>query len=106
MEDGAMADIMEATSAKDAWTRVIERWEGKGMQSLSFLYQQLMSTKIGEDEDITTGFNHLRSLASKMKTLGEPLSDPILAQIMMRSLPDSYTLLNTVITSNPGAIIT
>ncbi|EUC57664.1 Copia-like polyprotein/retrotransposon, partial [Rhizoctonia solani AG-3 Rhs1AP] len=106
MEDGAMTDVMEATSAKDAWTRVVERWEGKGMQSISFLYQQLINTKIGEEEDLTAAINNLRSLASKMKTLGEPLSDAILAQIMMRALPDSYAILNTVITSTPGAVVT
>lgn len=33
MEDGAMADVVETTSAAEAWTRIVERWEGKGMQS-------------------------------------------------------------------------
>ncbi|QRW24744.1 Retrovirus-related Pol polyprotein from transposon TNT 1-94 [Rhizoctonia solani] len=45
MEDGAMADVMDTTTAKQAWTRIVKRWEGKGVQSLSFLYQQLTLTK-------------------------------------------------------------
>jgi hypothetical protein len=107
MEDGALADIVETTTAHEAWTRVIERWEGKGMQSLSFLYQQLTTTKIEEEEDLTTGFNNLRAIAAKMKTLGEPVSDLMLAQIIMCALPPSYAVVSTVIqTSNQHGSIT
>lgn len=77
------------------------------MQSLSFLYQQLTMTKIEEEEDITMGFNKLCSIVSKMKTLGEPVSEPMLAQIMMNVLPPTYTVVNTVIqTTNQNSTIT
>ncbi|QRW23011.1 Retrovirus-related Pol polyprotein from transposon TNT 1-94 [Rhizoctonia solani] len=74
---------------------IIERWEGKGMQLLSFLYQQLMSTKIEEEEDLTTGFNSIKSTVSKIKTLGESISDFLLAQIIMNALPPSYAIVST-----------
>jgi hypothetical protein len=107
MEDGTLADMVETTTAHEAWMCVIERWEGKGMQSLSFLYQQLTTTKIEEDEDLTTGFNNLQAIAAKMKTLGEPVSDLMLAQIIMCALPPSYAVVSTVIqTSNQHGSIT
>ncbi|CCO37765.1 Retrovirus-related Pol polyprotein from transposon TNT 1-94 Includes: RecName: Full=Protease [Rhizoctonia solani AG-1 IB] len=107
MEDGVMNDIVDTTSANEAWTRIVERWEGKGMQSLSFLYQQLMSTKIEEEEDLTTGFNSIKSTVSKIKTLGESISDFLLAQIIMNALPPSYAIVSTVIqTSTQQAAIT
>jgi hypothetical protein len=59
MEDGMLVNVVETTTMHEAWTRIIERWEGKGMQSLSFLYQQLTTTKIKEDKDLTMGFNSL-----------------------------------------------
>ncbi|KAF8713823.1 GAG-pre-integrase domain, partial [Rhizoctonia solani] len=107
MEDGAMADVMDTTTSNAAWTRIIERWEGKGVQSLSFLYQQLTLTKILEDDDIATGLNNLLSIASKMKTLGEPVSDLMMAQIMMNALPPTYAIVNTVIqTTNQASAVT
>ncbi|KAJ1299273.1 hypothetical protein OPQ81_002678 [Rhizoctonia solani] len=59
MEDSALAEVIETMTAEQAWKHVVERWEGKGMQSLTFLYHQLTTTKIEEDEDLTTGFNNL-----------------------------------------------
>jgi hypothetical protein len=97
MEDSALADVVETTTVHEAWTHVIERWEGKGMQLLSFLYQQLTTIKIEEEEDLTTGFNNLCAIAAKMKTLGEPVSNLMLAQIMMCALPPSYAIVSTVI---------
>ncbi|KAF8749274.1 transposition, RNA-mediated [Rhizoctonia solani] len=107
MEDGAMADIMDTTTSNAVWTQIIEQWEGKGIQSLSFLYQQLTSTKILEDDDIATGLNNLLSIASKMKTLGEPVSNLMMAQIMMNVLPPTYAIVNTVIqTTNQASAVT
>ncbi|GAB1527628.1 hypothetical protein RhiTH_010804 [Rhizoctonia solani] len=87
--------------------QIVEHWEGKGMQLLSFLYQQLMSTKIKEEEDLTTGFNLIKSTVSKIKTLGESISNFLLAQIIMNALPLSYAIISTVIqTSMQQAAIT
>ncbi|KAJ1305489.1 hypothetical protein OPQ81_000496 [Rhizoctonia solani] len=99
MEDGTLAKVIKTMTAEQAWKHVVECWEGKGMQSLMFLYHQLTTTKIEEDEDLTTGFNNLQSIASKMKTLGEPVSDPMLTQIFMKALPASYVIVSTVISS-------
>ncbi|QRW17546.1 Copia-like polyprotein/retrotransposon [Rhizoctonia solani] len=89
MEDGAM------------------QWEGKGVQSLLFLYQQLTLTKILEDDNIATGLNNLLSIASKMKTLGEPVSNLMMAQIMMNALPPTYAIVNTIIqTTNQASAVT
>ncbi|KAJ1300258.1 hypothetical protein OPQ81_005086 [Rhizoctonia solani] len=106
MEDQAMADVMRTKSAKGAWAKVIERWEGKGVESLSFLYQQITTVKIEEDEDIATAFNNIRSIAAKMETLGEPISELMLAQMMMNAVPPSYSINTSIIqtTNQPSAI--
>jgi hypothetical protein len=71
------------------------------MQSLSFLYQQLTTFKIEEDEDLTMGFNNLHTITTKMKMPGKPMSDLMLVQIMMCALLPSYAIVSTVIqTSN------
>ena len=101
MEDGVLADVIEAETAHEAWTRIVARWEGSGVQSLSFLYHQLVNTKLEEEQDVSAGFNLIRSTASKMKTLGEPVGDSMLAQILMNVLPPSYAIVSTVLqTSN------
>ncbi|KAJ1305514.1 hypothetical protein OPQ81_000521 [Rhizoctonia solani] len=79
MEDGVMAD------------------EEKGMQLLSFLYQQLRSTKIKEEEDLMNGFNKIKSTISKIKMLGKTINNFLLVQIIMNVLPLSYAIVSTVI---------
>ncbi|CCO35164.1 hypothetical protein RSOLAG1IB_11561 [Rhizoctonia solani AG-1 IB] len=107
MEDGVMNNTVNTTSANKAWTQIVKRWEGKAMQSLSFLYQQFMSTKIEEEEDLTTRFNSIKSTVSKIKTLRESISNFLLAQIIMNALPPSYAIVSTVIqTSTQQAAIT
>lgn len=106
MDNGAMIDMMETTSAHEAWTWVIKCWEGKGMQLLSFLNQQLTNTRIKEEDNITEGLNNLHLIVSKMKTLGELISDAMLAQVMINVLPPTYTIVNTIIqTSNQHTTI-
>ncbi|KAJ1304232.1 hypothetical protein OPQ81_005396 [Rhizoctonia solani] len=78
----------------DKNSRVMGR---QGQQSLSFLYQQLMSAKIEEEEDLMNGFNNIKSTVSKIKTLGETVSDFLLAQIIMNALPSSYAIVSTII---------
>ncbi|QRW10540.1 Copia-like polyprotein/retrotransposon [Ceratobasidium sp. AG-Ba] len=97
MEDGAMADVMETTSAYEAWTRVVERWEGKGMQSVSFLYEQLTTMKMNDGDNVTEYYNQLRSLTSKLKTLGQPLVDELVALIFMNNLSPEYAIVRTVV---------
>ncbi|KAF8689764.1 gag-polypeptide of LTR copia-type, partial [Rhizoctonia solani] len=106
MDNGAMAEVIKTLGAHEAWKRVIKQWEGKGMQSLSFLFQQLMSTKIEEEEDLTTAFNNIQLLTSKMKTLGKPISNLMLAQVLMNVLPPSYAIISSVVsTLNQGSTI-
>ncbi|KAF8675637.1 hypothetical protein RHS04_06651 [Rhizoctonia solani] len=107
MDDGAMAEVIKTLGAHEAWKHMIKQWEGKGMQSLSFLFQQLMSTKIEEEEDLTTAFNNIQLLTSKMKTLGKPISNLMLAQVLMNALPPSYAIISSVVsTSNQGSTVT
>ncbi|CCO35897.1 Retrovirus-related Pol polyprotein from transposon TNT 1-94 Includes: RecName: Full=Protease [Rhizoctonia solani AG-1 IB] len=107
MEDQAMADVMRTKTAEDAWRKVIERWEGKGIESLLFLYQQLTTVKIEEDEDIATAFNNIRLIAAKVDTLGKPISNLMLAQMMMNAVPPSYSINTSIIqTTNQASAIT
>ncbi|KAF8692843.1 hypothetical protein RHS03_08527, partial [Rhizoctonia solani] len=107
MDNSAMAEVIETLGVHEAWKRVIEQWEGNGMQSLSFLFQQLMSTKIKEEEDLTTAFNNIQLLTLKMKTLGKPISNLMLAQVLMNVLPPSYAIISSVVsTLNQGSTVT
>ncbi|KAF8676777.1 gag-polypeptide of LTR copia-type [Rhizoctonia solani] len=106
MEDGCMANIVETTTAYEAWTRIVKCWEGKGMQLLLFLYQQLMQAKIDKGKDLQTGFNAIKATVAKITMLGKTVSNFMLAQIIMNALPPSYAIVNTVLQTslNGGAI--
>ncbi|KAF8761362.1 hypothetical protein RHS01_00108 [Rhizoctonia solani] len=72
-----------------------------------FLISAAYLDKILEDDNIATGLNNLLLIASKMKTLGEPVSNLMMAQIMMNALPPTYAIVNTVIqTTNQASAVT
>ncbi|QRW26379.1 Retrovirus-related Pol polyprotein from transposon TNT 1-94 [Rhizoctonia solani] len=76
------------------------------MQLLLFLYQQLMQAKIDKGKDLQTGFNAIKATIAKITTLGKTVSNFMLAQIIMNTLPPSYTIVNTILqmSLNRGAI--
>ncbi|KAB5589313.1 Copia-like polyprotein/retrotransposon [Ceratobasidium theobromae] len=97
MEDGALVDVVECKTAHEAWTCITQRWERNKAESLFNLYQQLTNTKIGEDEELIQALNNLRSIASRMEMLSEPVSDMMLAHLIINALPPSYAVLGIII---------
>ncbi|CCO34576.1 Retrovirus-related Pol polyprotein from transposon TNT 1-94 Includes: RecName: Full=Protease [Rhizoctonia solani AG-1 IB] len=97
VSDGALKHIGHHTSAKSAWDALQHRWEGHGVQSLVFLVEKLFSDKAPEGKPLADFTAKQRSIATNVHNLGLELPEPLLALILLHSLPPSYDTLCTVI---------
>ncbi|CCO35905.1 Retrovirus-related Pol polyprotein from transposon TNT 1-94 Includes: RecName: Full=Protease [Rhizoctonia solani AG-1 IB] len=97
VSDGALKHIGHHTSAKPAWDALQHRWEGHGVQSLVFLVEKLFSDKAPKGKPLADFTAKQRSIATNVHNLGLELPEPLLALILLHSLPPSYNTLRTVI---------
>ncbi|CAE6391302.1 unnamed protein product [Rhizoctonia solani] len=97
VSDGALKHIGHHTSAKPAWEALQHQWEGHGVQSLVFLVEKLFLDKALKGKPLTDFTAKQQSIATNIHNLGLTLPKPLLALILLPSLPPSYDTLRTVI---------
>ncbi|KAJ8585025.1 hypothetical protein M405DRAFT_687140, partial [Rhizopogon salebrosus TDB-379] len=82
-----------ATSAAEIWTKLSERYEGKGKQTIAYLIGELFRGTLSDESSMETQLNAMRQKSYVLKSLGQPLDDTLVAVAMVISLPSSYSTL-------------
>ena len=75
-----------------------EHYMGKGKPRIIYLYTQLTSLQMGEDENVTDYLIRAETTCNSLKTAGENISDSLLMAITMKGLPDRFNTFCTVMT--------
>ncbi|KAI0061979.1 hypothetical protein BV25DRAFT_1767308, partial [Artomyces pyxidatus] len=84
---------LSATTSKDAWNKILARYEGKGEQKVAFLISELFRGTLSEDAPLETQINAMTRTAHTLAALGQPLDDKLIAVAIIISLPPSYDTL-------------
>ncbi|KAA1475546.1 hypothetical protein DENSPDRAFT_751327, partial [Dentipellis sp. KUC8613] len=84
---------MFTETAAEAWTKLSERYEGRGEQKIAYLTGELFRTTFSDDTAMEPQLNGLRRIARTLTSIGNPISDKLLAVAMILSLPPSYDVL-------------
>ncbi|KAJ8580272.1 hypothetical protein M405DRAFT_689591, partial [Rhizopogon salebrosus TDB-379] len=79
--------------ASDAWTKLCERYEGKGKQTIAYLIGELFCGTLSDESPMETQLNSMRHKAQILSSLGQSLDDTLVAIAMVISLPPSYSTL-------------
>ncbi|EPS96788.1 hypothetical protein FOMPIDRAFT_1084998, partial [Fomitopsis schrenkii] len=82
-----------ATSAKDVWDKLLERYEGRGKQTIAYLISELFRATLSDESDLEPQLNAMRQKATTLRTLGQTLDDALVAIAIIISLPESYSVL-------------
>ena len=75
-----------------------EHYLGKGKPRIIYLYTQLTSLQMAEDESVTDYLIRAETICNSLKTAGETISDSLLMAITMKGLPDRFSTFCTVMT--------
>ena len=103
LEDEPASGIMDLTESKPIWDALSTRYDGKGLQSAAYLMTKVFRGQMLDTQDLHSQINEIRTYASKLATLGQPLSDKMFTVAIVISLPSSYSTLQTVLSATPDA---
>lgn len=103
LKPGPLNTISRTTTAKDAWDKLCDRFEGKGKARVAHLLGKVFKTEFVDSEpfdDQLNAFLNNVSLINQIK--GQDVFDDELTAIaMINALPDSLETLRTVLSGSP-----
>lgn len=82
--------VCGCTTAKELWERLQMIYENKTSFENQELLRSLHSYKIRSASDVIHGLSEIQTLASRVKIMGESISDDALMAIIMNALPDIF----------------
>ncbi|KIN99147.1 hypothetical protein M404DRAFT_30610 [Pisolithus tinctorius Marx 270] len=100
LKDEPLSSVLYASTAVETWTKLSERYEGKGKQSIAYLIGELFHGTLTNDQPMETQLNAMWQKAHILLSLGQPLNDSLVAITMVISLLQSYSTLWTILMSS------
>jgi transposase InsO family protein len=97
IKDDPLQTILDATSAKDAWDRLCDRYEGKGKKRLVRLCDKVFHTKFTDTEPLETQMNDLLADIRNINELKKTFDDEVTAIALINALPSSLDTLQTIL---------
>ena len=101
LKDEPLSGVLHATSATDVWDKLNRRYKEKGQNTIAYLIKEIFCTSFSDKIPMEPQLNDVQYKAHILKTLGEPISDAVIAHAMLLALPDSYSTLRTILNSTP-----
>jgi hypothetical protein len=107
VKDGApLETVVAASSAKEAWDLLSERYNGVGNARVGHLMTQVYNTRFAENEPLETQINSLLGCIRTINTLGHPFDDHLGAISLINALPASLGTLKILLTDTQATAIT
>ncbi|GJZ37700.1 hypothetical protein Tco_0583891 [Tanacetum coccineum] len=100
LADGVLSSIEEKKSAKEIWDHLARLYEASSLQNKFFLKRRLYALRMTESTSVTEHVNNLNTLFSQLTSLSCKIDSQERAEILLRSLPDSYDQVIINLTSN------
>ena len=93
---------MHATSVANVWDKLNHCYEEKGQNTIAYLIKEIFRASFSDKIPMEPQLNDVQHKAHILKTLGEPISDVVIAHAMLLALSDSYSTLCTILNSTPA----
>ena len=87
--------IKSAQTAREAWLKVLDIHEAKGLAARVFLRRKFFTTLLQEGDTMREHINKVREMAEQMEAIGAPVTDHDVAMTLFCSLPAQYLPLIT-----------
>ena len=89
LSDEPLNGVMYAETAKEAWDKLRDRYEGKGKQSIAYLIGELFRNTLDDASPLGPQLNAMLQRGHTITSLGQTLDDSLIAIAMVISLPPS-----------------
>ena len=106
IKDEPLNGVMHATSSKEAWDKLNERYQGTGKQTIAYLIAELFRGTLDDQSPLGPQMDSIIQKGHIINTLGVSLDDQLIAIAIVISLPPSYETLKTILTSSDDKLTT
>ena len=106
IKDKPLNGVMHATSSKEAWDKLNERYQGTGKQTIAYLIAELFRGTLDDQSPLGPQMDSIIQKGHIINTLGVSLDDQLIAIAIVISLPPSYETLKTILTSSDDKLTT
>lgn len=90
LEPCTFSHIANATTAKEAWNKLIQAFENKSVSRKVDLLRQLVQMKLSECESMEEYVNNMILTSIQVTSAGLNLDDEIIASLMLAGLPEEF----------------
>ena len=87
--------LMNLTTVKAVWDALVAEYENCSQTSIIDLDHQMTSLHCGEDDNVRDHINQLVLMREKLASMGETISDRKFSQVLLGSMPASYSGVRT-----------
>jgi LTR polyprotein gag-polypeptide-like protein len=98
--------ILDAKSRKECWDKLAAKLNGKGEGHVAYLMEEVFHGDLSKSEPMKPQIKKLLAAACNLKSLGFPLNEKVVAFAIVTSLPESLSMLKTVLYGAKGANLT
>jgi len=103
LKDVPLTLVLDATTAKECWDKLLSRYERRAEQWIGFLMEEVFRKTLSDAEPLEPQINALTRAARTITNLGLQLDDKLVAWAIISSLPPSFYTLQTILSaSNPS----
>ena len=99
LKDEPLNGVLHIVMSKEVWERLCSRYEGKGKQTQAYLIREIFRRTFTDKLPIEAQLNALCHKAHIFASLCLKLEDSLTAIAMFISLPESYSILRTILMS-------
>jgi len=91
--------VIHTGSAANAWDKLNRQYEDRGHQTIAQLIGEIFCTTFMNDSSLEPQMNTIRYKAHILQTLNHSLTDSLVAVAIIHSLPETYSILKTILLS-------
>ena len=99
LKDEPLNGVLHIATSKEVWERLCSCYEGKGKQTQAYLIGEIFWSTFTDESPLEPQLNALCHKAHILASLGLKLEDSLIAIAMVISLPESYSILRTIVMS-------
>jgi transposase InsO family protein len=97
VEDNQLIHIYNCNSARDMWMELQKVHERANLSSKMYLRKKLYKMKLQHDQNMQEYISETLQLVEQLRGVGEEVTDPQVATLLLCGLPDDYETLITAL---------
>ena len=91
LTDSQLLHVRSSTTAKEAWNKLTELYEAKGLANRLFLRRKFFTIQMADGENMVGHINKVKTMAEQLEAIGAPVKEDDIVMTLLSSLPQSYS---------------